>query len=900
MKTFVAVLTSIVLVFVGLAALAQAEVAGRITQVEGTVDFLRGGKLPASAAKLDDSVEVGDVMRTKSLSKAQITFMDNTVVTISPESRIAIEEYMFDPGKGKRSAVLQLFQGLAHVVVSKLFKPAEPDFVVKTQTAVMGVRGTDVGLRIHPNNTTILTFEGHTEVGNIFPEVGDLLFKKAYKIAWGGSSTVHLHTMQGTSVFRGLPPTQPFTITPQDQQQFMGQMGSGLTGQKNTTGGTQVAGGGTSGSGSSSSSSGGGGGSGDTGGGTSGSGTSGSLTSASLGGPDSGLGSTGLSTVPTSITTVTTSGVAGTGLTSNQVINNTIISPVNNPTETPTPTPPPTPPPVTPVTPNFSETINGSYSWTSTSPYTVANFVSTSPASVTRTGVDPGTYTATFNFSATGGTWNPSYNGTFTGTVNGSTITGTLDATFLNLTGGSASISGSSVPFSVDPAGNLTFSLANFTNSGGSSTTITSGTFTQTPVTPPPPPSSTYSISLSNNVQFNAAPTSPGSSTYTVTSSGWAQGQGTWTEAPLYYTSSSSGDRTTTQGTNLTSSVFGSSTGTLSGTVTGVAGSTLTGTGTYSATDSYGNTINSAGNITVDSSGKLTFTYTSGTLSGQDRTASATGTITYTPGSFVTQSLDGAMLQTSTSPYNSANITTTGTGLWAGGSRTGVMPGSFDLSLTGTGTSPWSYWYPANELDNVTATMQGVVSLSENGGYLGALTLIPSTHQDQPFVSSLLPQFQPSPYQFLGENGTNSFPMVTTVTINPDGSASGTLYQNEYQDGKWSTSSYTLNQTVPSTSLSTPVSATYNFQETYNGAMTVGNPSNLGNAYGFGWGQRSFNGSGNTAGTSVYNSYFAAWDNGTWSATSGSLPGSYGSSLAPTGTLDPVAYAPYGAPPAPP
>ena len=151
------------------------------------MDFLKGGKLPASAAKLDDSVEVGDVLRTKSLSKAQITFMDNTVITISPESRIAIEEYMFDPGKGKRSAVLQLFQGLAHVVVSKLFKASEPDFVVKTQTAVMGVRGTDVGLRIHPNNTTILNFEGHTEVGNIFPEVGDLLFKKAYKTAfsWG-------------------------------------------------------------------------------------------------------------------------------------------------------------------------------------------------------------------------------------------------------------------------------------------------------------------------------------------------------------------------------------------------------------------------------------------------------------------------------------------------------------------------------------------------------------------------------------------------------------------------------------------------------------------------------------------------------------------------------------------
>ena len=406
--------------------------------------------------------------------------------------------------------------------------------------------------------------------------------------------------------------------------------------------------------------------------------------------------------------------------------------------------------------------------------------------------------------------------------------------------------------------------------------TVTSGTFTQSPATTPPPTPSTYSLLLSSNVQFNSSPTS--SSTYTTTSNGWAQGEGTWTDSPLYYTSSSTADRTTTQGTNLTSSVSGSSTGTLSGTVTGIQGQTLTGTGTYNGTDSYGNTIKYTGNITVAPSGQLTFTYTNGTLSGTSRLASSTGSITYTPGSYIQESTDGTMLHTSTSPYNSVNTTTTGTGLWAGGSRTGVLPGNFDLSLTGTETSPWKYSYMANEMDNVTATWQGVVSPNGSGGYQGALTINPS-NQDSPFVSSLLPQFQPSPYQFLGENGTNSFPMVSTIAINPDGSASGTLYQSQYQDGKWSTSNYALNQTVPSTSLSTPISATYNFQETYHGAVmgtSFNYPSE--SVSGFGWGQRSFNGSGSTAGTSVYNSYFASWDNGTWTGTMNNI---IASSLAP-------------------
>ena len=121
---------------------AQADVIGRLTQVEGRVDILRGGQLPATPVKVDDGVQTGDVVRTKSLSKAQITFIDNSTLTISPESRVGIEANMFDPAQDKRNAVVQLFQGLAHVVVSQVFKAAEPDFVVKTHTAIMGVRGT--------------------------------------------------------------------------------------------------------------------------------------------------------------------------------------------------------------------------------------------------------------------------------------------------------------------------------------------------------------------------------------------------------------------------------------------------------------------------------------------------------------------------------------------------------------------------------------------------------------------------------------------------------------------------------------------------------------------------------------------------------------------------------------
>jgi hypothetical protein len=216
-------------------AVAAAGVVGHLTQREGRVELLKGGNLPAIPLKTDDTVEPGDVIRTKSLSKAQITFIDHSILTLSQDARIAIEEFTYDPNQGKRHAVLEMFQGLALAVVNKIIEIEEPDFVIKTQTAVVGVRGTEFGIRIQPNSSTILNFAGRTQVGNIFPEVSRL-FLKAVKVAFswnsGSGQWVLLGDMQGTTVARNLPPTMPFHITPQDQILFMRQLTTYISTQK--------------------------------------------------------------------------------------------------------------------------------------------------------------------------------------------------------------------------------------------------------------------------------------------------------------------------------------------------------------------------------------------------------------------------------------------------------------------------------------------------------------------------------------------------------------------------------------------------------------------------------------------------------------------------------------------
>ncbi len=225
-QVIVAVVMGLALALAGTVG-AGAAVVGRLTQVEGRVNLLKGGNLPAITVKTGDPVEPGDVVRTKSLSRAQITFIDNSTLTISPESRIAIAEYLVDPAQGKRRAVLEIFQGLALAVVNKIFKVEEPDFIIKTHTAVMGVRGTEIGMRLSPNSSTIMNFKGRTQVGNIFPEVSQR-FLKTFKVAYASipwnqypERWVFLGDMQGTVVGRDLLPIAPYTISPQDRDLFM-------------------------------------------------------------------------------------------------------------------------------------------------------------------------------------------------------------------------------------------------------------------------------------------------------------------------------------------------------------------------------------------------------------------------------------------------------------------------------------------------------------------------------------------------------------------------------------------------------------------------------------------------------------------------------------------------------
>jgi hypothetical protein len=190
----------------------KAAVVGRIVQVEGQVDLLKQGKMPPQTAKVEDPVEPGDVLRTKSGAKAQVRFVDDTTLTLAPGTRVAIEDYLYDAEKGQRQGVIQVFRGMVQAVVTRVMKAEKPDLIMKTHTAVMGVRGTKWYAILGPGDTDVYNEEGKLCIKNILPEF---------------AGEVCLKTMEYSRVATDVPPTVPMAFTKEDLLLLQNQLSTG-------------------------------------------------------------------------------------------------------------------------------------------------------------------------------------------------------------------------------------------------------------------------------------------------------------------------------------------------------------------------------------------------------------------------------------------------------------------------------------------------------------------------------------------------------------------------------------------------------------------------------------------------------------------------------------------------
>ncbi|CAB5083669.1 hypothetical protein D3OALGB2SA_792 [Olavius algarvensis associated proteobacterium Delta 3] len=156
----------IVFLIVAVIPATVADPVGTATFITGRVDITRPG---AAAEPLDtgDEVYVGDIVRTKTGAKAEIRFVDESIVRLAQQSRVEITEYMVK--KDEQRSRLSLFRGKLQSLVKKVAGRAwgrnQPHrFLIQTPTAVCGVRGTDFFTWFANGVTGVVVTEGASEV----------------------------------------------------------------------------------------------------------------------------------------------------------------------------------------------------------------------------------------------------------------------------------------------------------------------------------------------------------------------------------------------------------------------------------------------------------------------------------------------------------------------------------------------------------------------------------------------------------------------------------------------------------------------------------------------------------------------------------------------------------------
>lgn len=112
----------------------------KITGLTGQASIERSsGSIPAT---LGLALESKDTIATEHNAKVQLTFADNTIITVGKQSRFSVEEYLYDNTQDS-TAKFNMMSGTIRAMSGKIGKIAPDKFSVKTKTATIGIRGTD-------------------------------------------------------------------------------------------------------------------------------------------------------------------------------------------------------------------------------------------------------------------------------------------------------------------------------------------------------------------------------------------------------------------------------------------------------------------------------------------------------------------------------------------------------------------------------------------------------------------------------------------------------------------------------------------------------------------------------------------------------------------------------------
>ena len=81
-------------------------------------------------------------------AKAKLTFEDDTTVNITEQSKLVVDDFVYDPKKGSGKLAMKVVMGTARYASGQIAKSNPQQVAINTPTATVAVRGTDFSMTV--------------------------------------------------------------------------------------------------------------------------------------------------------------------------------------------------------------------------------------------------------------------------------------------------------------------------------------------------------------------------------------------------------------------------------------------------------------------------------------------------------------------------------------------------------------------------------------------------------------------------------------------------------------------------------------------------------------------------------------------------------------------------------
>jgi hypothetical protein len=159
------------------------------------------------ALELGSPVVAEETINTDRLGKAAFRFVDDTELSVGPNSTVKLDRFIYDPDASVKSFVIRATKGMFRFVTGKL---DHDSYVIRTPSAVIGVRGTQFDVLIEPSRVRVSVLDGQVI---LCPEAGRPSFQDCVE-ARAGQSILSSRTHADVRLTSELPPLRAATLLP--------------------------------------------------------------------------------------------------------------------------------------------------------------------------------------------------------------------------------------------------------------------------------------------------------------------------------------------------------------------------------------------------------------------------------------------------------------------------------------------------------------------------------------------------------------------------------------------------------------------------------------------------------------------------------------------------------------